>query len=96
MQTLFFSRILSFPPADSFQFAVVGFDETYPLWAISSVGNGGLDWTVLEVGQVRSTWRPASRGLACARVLSVLSCLHLQATFQGLVLIRVGIPRLAG
>lgn len=32
-------------------FLTIGFDETYPLWAISSVGSGGLDWTIQEVGQ---------------------------------------------
>ncbi|CAM9442411.1 unnamed protein product, partial [Laminaria digitata] len=35
----------------------IGFDEAYPLWAISSVGSGGLDWTIQEVGQVWGTWR---------------------------------------
>eukprot|EP00904_Undaria_pinnatifida_P006139 jgi/Undpi1/2655/HiC_scaffold_13.g06033.m1 len=35
-----------------FSFLIIGFDEAYPLWTISSVASGGLDWTTPEVGQV--------------------------------------------
>lgn len=48
-----FVRFLTFSPTYlSFQFLDNGFDEAYPLWAISSAGSGGLDWTTREVGQV--------------------------------------------
>lgn len=33
----------------------MGFEAVYPLWAISSVGSGGLDWSTKDVGQVRDT-----------------------------------------
>lgn len=46
------ARFVAFSLVVSFQFLTIGFDETYPLWAISSVGSGGLDWTIQEVGQV--------------------------------------------
>ena len=49
-------------PVDSVQFLIIGFDEAYPLWTISSVASGGLDWTTPEVGQVRGNWgQPASK-----------------------------------
>ncbi|CAM9273108.1 unnamed protein product [Choristocarpus tenellus] len=31
-----------------------GFDEFFPLWALSSTHLGGLDWTTVEIGQVLS------------------------------------------
>lgn len=46
------ARVLSSSLADSFQFLALGFDEAYPLWAISSVSSGGMDWTTHDVGQV--------------------------------------------
>jgi len=30
----------------------MGVDSLYPLWAISSIENGGLDWSTGDVGQV--------------------------------------------
>lgn len=35
------------------QFASLGGQEVYPLWALSTVANGGLDWTTKQIGQVR-------------------------------------------
>lgn len=34
------------------QIAHTGFDDVFPLWALSTVGSGGLDWTSKEIGQV--------------------------------------------
>ncbi|CAM9181363.1 unnamed protein product [Choristocarpus tenellus] len=33
---------------------VSGFDESFPLWALSSIHLGGLDWTTVEIGKVLS------------------------------------------
>ncbi|CAN0113599.1 unnamed protein product [Ectocarpus sp. 12 AP-2014] len=35
-------------------FASLGGQEAYPLWAISTVENGGLDWTTKQIGQCLS------------------------------------------
>lgn len=35
------------------QFACIGYGEVYPLWALSTVARGGLDWTTKQIGQVR-------------------------------------------
>lgn len=56
----YFYRLCSFlssvlivsSPSESLQFLDIGFEEVYPLWAISGGGSGGLDWTSHEVGQV--------------------------------------------
>ena len=40
------------PNADPSQFAFSGFDEVFPLWCLSTVGNGGLDWSSQQIGQV--------------------------------------------
>ena len=49
-------RVLGVSSTGSFQFLTIGFDEAYPLWAISSGGSGGMDWTIQEVGQVWDTY----------------------------------------
>lgn len=36
------------------QFSIIGFGEIYPLWALSTVASGGLDWTTKQIGQVWS------------------------------------------
>lgn len=36
------------------QFCVSGFEEVFPLWALSTVASGGLDWTTQGIGQVRN------------------------------------------
>lgn len=45
------------------QLVYSGFDEVYPLWALSSVSKGGLDWSSPQIGKVglrrsavRSLW----------------------------------------
>lgn len=35
------------------QFITIGSREVYPLWALSTVASGGLDWTTKQIGQVR-------------------------------------------
>ena len=35
------------------QFASIGYGEVYPLWALSTVARGGLEWTTKQIGQVR-------------------------------------------
>lgn len=39
------------------QFIDMGVDALFPLWAISSVASGGLDWDTDDVGQVRQDGR---------------------------------------
>lgn len=34
------------------QVVIIGYDETYPLWAISTAGAGGLEWNTHQIGQV--------------------------------------------
>lgn len=34
------------------QFVTTGFQEMYPLWAMSTVANGGLDWSTQDIGKV--------------------------------------------
>lgn len=36
------------------QFLHSGFDEVFPLWALSAVASGGLDWTSKDIGQVHT------------------------------------------
>lgn len=31
---------------------IIGFDEAYPLWALSSSDAGGLEWSSMQIGQV--------------------------------------------
>lgn len=31
----------------------IGFDEVYPLWALTSPDVGGLGWTIFQIGKVR-------------------------------------------
>lgn len=38
---------------DNTQFVVIGSREVYPLWALSTVQAGGVDWTTKEIGEVR-------------------------------------------
>lgn len=35
------------------QFVAIGSRELYPLWALSTVASGGLDWSSKQIGQVR-------------------------------------------
>ncbi|CAN0223141.1 unnamed protein product [Pylaiella littoralis] len=37
-----------------YSFSIIGFGELYPLWALSTVAKGGLDWTTTQIGQVLS------------------------------------------
>eukprot|EP00752_Nemacystus_decipiens_P011400 g10125.t2 len=37
-----------------YSFASIGYGEVYPLWALSTVASGGLDWTTKQIGQVLS------------------------------------------
>eukprot|EP00903_Cladosiphon_okamuranus_P009002 g8611.t1 len=37
-----------------YSFASIGYGEIYPLWALSTVASGGLDWTTKQIGQVLS------------------------------------------
>ncbi|CAM9581917.1 unnamed protein product [Ectocarpus sp. 12 AP-2014] len=37
-----------------YSFSLIGFGEIYPLWALSTVASGGLDWTTKQIGQVLS------------------------------------------
>lgn len=34
------------------QFITIGYQEVYPLWALSTVAKGGLDWTTKDIGEV--------------------------------------------
>ncbi|CAM9131751.1 unnamed protein product, partial [Laminaria digitata] len=34
-----------------FSFLIIGSQEVYPLWALSTFANGGLDWTTRQIGQ---------------------------------------------
>ncbi len=36
------------------QFACIGWGEVYPLWALSTVAKGGLNWRTDQIGKVRS------------------------------------------
>lgn len=36
------------------QAVIVGHDEIYPLWAMSTLRAGGLEWTTRQIGQVRA------------------------------------------
>ena len=47
-------------PAPSAKLSYAGFDEVFSLWCLSTVDNGGLDWSTVQIGQVRSTHFPAS------------------------------------
>ncbi|CAM9128529.1 unnamed protein product, partial [Hapterophycus canaliculatus] len=38
-----------------FSFVTIGSREVYPLWALSTVASGGLDWTTKQIGQALST-----------------------------------------
>lgn len=31
---------------------VMGFNEIFPLWALTTTESGGLDWTVAKIGKV--------------------------------------------
>lgn len=42
-----------FSPSRQISFS--GMDEVYTLWSLSSVGNGGMDWSGFQIGQVGST-----------------------------------------
>lgn len=44
-------RPLVHPP----KFAFSGFDEVYSLWTLTTLAKGGLDWSTLQIGQVRQT-----------------------------------------
>ncbi|CAM9564568.1 unnamed protein product [Ectocarpus sp. 6 AP-2014] len=37
-----------------YSFSLIGFGEIFPLWALSTVASGGLDWTTKQIGQVLS------------------------------------------
>ena len=37
------------------QALVIGFDEAFPLWALSTPDVGGLGWKAIEIGQVKLT-----------------------------------------
>lgn len=36
------------------QAIVIGFEEAYPLWALSTPDVGGLGWGTIEIGKVRT------------------------------------------
>ena len=36
------------------QALLIGFEEAYPLWTLSTLGVGGLGWGPIEIGKVRS------------------------------------------
>lgn len=42
---------------------IIGFDETFPLWALSAAEVGGLGWDTKRIGQVRTL---AVTGRFCA------------------------------
>lgn len=50
--------LISLIPNDVAMFSrkliLAGFDEVYPLWAISTRRTGGLEWDMILVGQVCS------------------------------------------
>lgn len=48
-----------------YSFLYTGFDQVFPLWTISSVTKGGLDWTTSEIGQVL---------LACGLSILIFEC----------------------
>lgn len=35
------------------QGCIVGLEELYPLWALSTVGAGGLEYSTVQIGKVR-------------------------------------------
>ena len=37
------------------QALVIGFEEAFPLWALSTPGVGGLGWGTVEIGEVKRT-----------------------------------------
>lgn len=53
---------LSPPGATDAQFLDNGFDEVFPLWVISTVPRGGLDWTTKDIGQVRPIYCSSFNG----------------------------------
>lgn len=53
MFLLFF--VLSTPKLVHKQALVIGFEEAYPLWALSTPDVGGLGWGTIDIGKVRTT-----------------------------------------
>lgn len=39
------------------QSLVTGFEEVYPLWALSTADVGGLEWSTMQIGKVRKPLR---------------------------------------
>ena len=44
--------------ASKLQAVYFGCQEVYPLWALSTVASGGLDWTSKQIGQVTKLQLP--------------------------------------
>lgn len=60
------------------QMAAIGFDEAYPLWAVSTVDVGGLGWTPEHIGKVNTPWKASWEGeatLSLSAYLSTQRCL---------------------
>eukprot|EP00903_Cladosiphon_okamuranus_P005917 g5848.t3 len=79
------------------QSLLTGFEEVYPLWALSTVGVGGLSWGTVEIGKVSIALAVASTSIVPSSMRGTLGGLYGTAeSFGRFTNDQAAVPRVVG